>query len=197
MSAQSIFEILGVELPTGSVRDAALIVIDAQEEYRSGRLKLSELEPALDSIASLIAHWRAQNGTLIHIQHHGQGLFDPEGPYAAIMNEVAPHEGEPVLTKNEPNAFGGTNLRDLIDQAGLKHVVLAGFMTHVCVSTTARSANEQGLHVTIAGDAVTTRDLPATADHDTIPAPELHCAELAILADAFAKIVTTDDVLKA
>ena len=111
--------------------------------------------------------------------------------------EVAPRDGELVLTKNVPNAFGGTNLRDLIDQAGLKHVVLAGFMTHVCVSTTARSANEQGLQVTIAGDAVTTRDLPATVDHAAIPAAELHRAELAILADAFAKVVNTEDALKA
>ena len=197
MSAKSIFEILGVELPTGSARDAALIVIDAQEEYRSGRLKLSGLEPALDNVARLIAHWRVQNGTLIHIQHHGQGLFDPEGPYAKIMGEVAPRDGEPILTKNVPNAFGGTNLRDLIEQAGLKHVVLSGFMTHVCVSTTARSANEQGLQVTIAGDAVTTRDLPATTDQAAIPAAELNRAELAILADAFAKVVTTEDIIRA
>ncbi len=76
-------------------------------------------------------------------------------------------------------------------------MVLAGFMTHVCVSTTARSANEQRLQVTIAGDAVATRDLPATADHAAIPAAELHRAELAILADAFAKVVNTEDVLKA
>ncbi len=31
------------------------------------------------------------------------------------LHEVAPRDGEPVLTTNVPNAFGGTNLRDLID----------------------------------------------------------------------------------
>tara|TARA_R110000868_G_scaffold206563_1_gene455314 strand:+ start:2745 stop:3338 length:594 start_codon:yes stop_codon:yes gene_type:complete len=197
MTAQTMFEIAGARLPTGSAATAALIVIDAQEEYRSGRLKLSGLAPALDNIVRLIAHWRDQNGTVIHVQHHGKGLFDPKGPYAAIMAEVAPQGDEPVLTKAVPNAFSGTNLRELIDTAGLDHIVLAGFMTHVCISTTARAAREQGLNVSISDDATATRDLPTTADRATIPATELHRAELAMLADAFAKVVATKDVIAA
>ncbi|NIZ00123.1 cysteine hydrolase family protein [Thalassospira lucentensis] len=197
MTAKTIFDIAGAKLPTGTPEDAALIVIDAQEEYRSGSLQLVGLDAALGNIQKLLAHWRAKGGKVINIQHHAKGLFDPSTPYAAIVDEVKPGGDEPVLTKAVPNSFGGTNLDELLKEAGIKHVVLSGFMTHVCVSTTARFANEIGYDVSVVSDATATRDLPDATTGDVIPAAELHRAELAILSDTFAKIVTTDDVLKA
>ncbi|BDW90315.1 cysteine hydrolase family protein [Thalassospira tepidiphila] len=197
MSAQTIFDIAGAVLPTGTPKDAALIVIDAQEEYRDGKLKLSGLSPALANIQTLLAHWRDQGGTVIHVQHHAEGLFDPSGPYAAIMPEVAPRDSEAVLTKAVPSSFGGTNLEEFLTKAGLKHVVLTGFMTHVCVSTTARVADEKGLAVSVVSDATATRDLPDAVTGNTVPAPDIHNHELTMLADTFAKIVTTKDILAA
>ncbi|WP_296990541.1 cysteine hydrolase family protein [Thalassospira sp. UBA1131] len=197
MTAQTIFDIAGAVLPTGTPKDAALIVIDAQEEYRDGKLKLSGLSPALANIQTLLAHWRDQGGTVIHVQHHAEGLFDPSGPYAAIMPEVAPREGEAVLTKSVPSSFGNTNLEELLTKAGLKHVVLTGFMTHVCVSTTARVADEKGLAVSVVSDATATRDLLDAITGNTVPAADIHNHELTMLADTFAKIVTTKDILAA
>jgi len=197
MTAKTIFDIAGAVLPTGTPKDAALIVIDAQEEYRDGQLKLSGLAPALANIKTLLAHWRDQGGTVIHVQHHAEGLFDPSGPYAAIMPEVAPREGEAILTKAVPSSFGNTNLEELLTKAGLKHVVLTGFMTHVCVSTTARVADEKGLAVSVVSDATATRDLPDATTGNTVPAADIHNHELTMLADTFAKIVTTKDILAA
>lgn len=197
MTAKTIFDIAGAVLPTGTPKDAALIVIDAQEEYRDGHLKLSGLAPALANIQMLLAHWRDQGGTVIHVQHHATGLFDPNGPYAAIMPEVAPLDGEAILTKSVPSSFGGTELENRLQQGGFEHVVLAGFMTHLCVSTTARVANEKGYQVSVVSDATGTRDLPDAITGKPIPAADLHKHELAMLADAFAKIVSAKDILAA
>jgi nicotinamidase-related amidase len=197
MTAKTIFDLAGATLATGTPDDAALIVIDAQEEYRDGKLKLSGLEPALANIQKLLAYWRTQSGTVIHVQHHATGLFDPSGPYAAIMPEVAPKEGEAILTKSVPSSFGGTRLEELLVEGGFKQVVLTGFMTHVCVSTTARVADEKGYGVTVVSDATTTRDLPDAISGKTVLAADLHQHELTMLADTFAKIVTTGDVLEA
>tara|TARA_E500000318_G_scaffold73985_1_gene68646 strand:+ start:1765 stop:2358 length:594 start_codon:yes stop_codon:yes gene_type:complete len=197
MTAKTIFDIAGAVLPTGSPKDAALIVIDAQEEYRDGQLKLSGLAPALANIQTLLAHWRNQGGTVIHVQHRATGLFDPSGPYAAIMPEVAPNAGEDVVTKSVPSSFGNTNLEELLTNAGLKHVVLTGFMTHVCVSTTARAADEKGFAVTVISDATATRDLPDAITGDMVLAADIHRHELTMLADTFAKIVPTKDILAA
>ena len=197
MTAKTIFDLAGASLVTGTPDDAALIVIDAQEEYRSGKLQLSGLEPPLANIQKLLSHWRAQGGTVIHIQHHATGLFDPSGPYAAIMAEVAPKEGEAILTKSVPSSFGGTGLDELLQQGGFKQVVITGFMTHVCVSTTARVADEKGYGVTVVSDATTTRDLPDAISGKAIPAADLHRHELTMLGDTFAKIVSTSDILAA
>lgn len=195
MTAKTIFDIAGASLPTGSPKDAALIVIDAQEEYRDGQLKLSGLTEALANIQSILTHWRENGGTVIHVQHHAKGLFDPSGPYAAIMPEVAPHDGEAVVTKSVPSSFGNTNLDELLTKANLKHVALTGFMTHVCVSTTARVANEKGYAVTVISDATTTRDLPDAQTSKVTFASDLHRHELTMLSDTFAKIVPTKDLL--
>ncbi|MEQ8286610.1 cysteine hydrolase family protein [Thalassospira sp.] len=197
MTAKTIFDIAGAILPTGSPKDAALIIIDAQEEYRTGSLKLSGLEGALGNIEPLLAHWRKNGGTIIHVQHHAEGLFDPSGPYAAIMPEVAPTASEAVITKSVPSAFGGTKLEEFLETAKLKHVVLTGFMTHVCVSTTARVADEKGYAVSVVSDATATRDLPDALDGSVVLASDLHRSELTMLGDTFAKIVTTKDVLSA
>lgn len=197
MTAKTIFDIAGATLPTGTPDDAALIVIDAQEEYRSGQLKLVGLDAALGNIQQLLAHWRGKGGKIIHVQHHATGLFDPSTPYAAIVGEVTPAKDEAIVTKAVPSAFGKTNLDEMLKAAGIKHVVLSGFMTHVCVSTTARVADEKQYAVTVVADATATRDLPDALSGSVIPAAELHRAELTILADTFAKVVTTQDVLEA
>ncbi|HCW67727.1 MAG TPA: isochorismatase [Thalassospira lucentensis] len=197
MTAKTIFDIAGASLPTGTPKDAALIVIDAQEEYRSGQLKLVGLEDALGNIGRLLSHWRENGGTVIHVQHQAEGLFDPSGPYAAIIGDVAPTKDEAIVTKSVPSSFGNTNLDELLTEAGIKHVVLAGFMTHVCVSTTARVADEKGFPVTVVSDATATRDLPDTITGDTVLAADLHHHELTMLADTFAKMVSTKDILDA
>jgi len=63
--------------------------------------------------------------------------------------------------------------------------VLAGFMTHMCVSSTARAALDLGYQTTVVADACATRDLPRPGG-GTIAAADLHAAELAALADRFA-----------
>ncbi|MES1934531.1 isochorismatase superfamily hydrolase [Salinisphaera shabanensis T35B1] len=200
MSAQTMLEIAGANPPVGTPKTAALIVIDAQEEYRDGALKLSGLAPALDNVARLIAHWREEGGTIIHFVHHGAPagpMFDPDGAHVSIMPEVAPKEDEPVIVKHVPNAFGGTDLQDRLQTQGIEQLVLAGFMSHVCISTTARAGHELGYAVTIAEDAVTTRDLPGTDGNGAIVAAKLHRAEMAMLSDIFAHVTRTDAIVAA
>lgn len=61
-------------------------------------------------------------------------------------------------------------------------------MAHVCVSTTARQANEKGYDVLIAEDAVGDRDIPGVAAEDLV---KLSMAEL---ADAFGTVVSSQSI---
>jgi ureidoacrylate peracid hydrolase len=67
---------------------------------------------------------------------------------------MAPADGETVLEgKRALSAFTNTQLGELLAKNSIKNLVLAGFLTNVCLEATARSAYDLGYHVTIASDA--------------------------------------------
>ena len=92
-------------------------------------------------------------------------------------------------------SFTGTDLAAALRATGRKHVIIVGFMTHMCVSTTARATLDQGFPCTLVANGCATRDLPDGMG-GVIPAQTVHTVELAALADRFAEVVCdTDDIL--
>lgn len=170
---------------------SALVVIDAQLEYVTGRLPLAGVGPALAEIARLLDLARRHKMPVFHILHHGRGLFDPTGPYAEPAPEARPREGETRVIKSLPNAFAGTELDRLLKASGRKELILSGFMTHMCVSATARAALDLGYRTSILAGATATRDLPDPVSGERIEAAHVQRASLAALADRFAIVVPT------
>ncbi len=181
----------------GPMNDAVLIVIDAQMEYtEQGALMLPGLQPALDNITALLLKGRKDGAEIVHIAHEGSEgrAFDP-AKGGQIIAQVAPVEGETVITKGLPNAFAHTELQNHLAGIGRPHLIICGFMTHMCVSSTARAALDLGYETTVVSDATATRTLPATVAGEAVPAEALHAASLAALADRFSAINTTAQVL--
>jgi nicotinamidase-related amidase len=190
--AKTLLEMAGADLAPPKLSDAVLIIIDAQNEYVDGKLPLPGVKPALANIARLLAKARADGGRIVHVQHRGRagGAFDPATRAFAIADEAAPRVGETIVEKPLPNAFAGTTLNETLASMGVKRLVLVGFMTHMCVSSTARAALDLGYQTTVAADACATRDLPSGTGGD-ISAADLHRAELAALADRFSIVCDT------
>ncbi|MCK3776149.1 cysteine hydrolase [Ensifer sesbaniae] len=184
----TLFTLAGVTLTPPPLGDATLILIDYQNEYLAGPLRLVEPEAAIEKARQLLVAARAAGARIIHVAHRGAagGVFDRAQHRGAIVDALAPLPDETVVEKPRPNAFSGTDLSEIVGPAGTP-VVIAGFMTHNCVSSTARAAKDLGYGITIAADACTTRDLPSPAG--TIPARALHDAELAGLADHHGAVV--------
>ena len=107
--------------------------------------------PALDEAAALLERARVGRYPVIHIQHDdGPGsLYDIGGESGAIVDRVAPRDGEPVVVKNYPNSFVQTDLDERLKAVGASNLVLAGFMTHMCVNSTARGAFNLGYAPTV------------------------------------------------
>jgi nicotinamidase-related amidase len=170
---------------------SAVIVIDAQEEYRTGRLPLAGIDHAIATIAELLAVARQHKAPVFHVLQQGRpgGLFDPETSFAKAIAAIAAKDGEQIVVKSLPNAFAKTSLDELIRATGRTELIIAGFMTHMCVSATTRAALDAGYRSTIVADAAATRDLPDPVQGGTIPAAELHRNALAALADRFAIVV--------
>jgi len=162
----------GLPATPARLSESALVIVDAQNAYRSGVMQLAGVEPALDECARLLARARALKIPVVHIQHDaGPGSpYDPHAESGAIADKVAPLAGETVVVKHYPNAFVGTELDAHLKAAGVRNLVVAGFMTHMCINSTAHGAFNLGYGV-------------------VVEAPALQAAALAALADLFAVVV--------
>ena len=168
---------------------SALLMIDLQNTYREGLMRLEGVEPAIREAKALLERARAAGIPIIHVRHDaGAGSpYDVSAPIGQISDEVGPQGSEAVVTKNFPSAFVGTDLQAQLEKAGVKNVIVAGFMTHMCVNSTARSAFSLGLSPTVVAAATATRDLPGP-DGGLVPAAALQAASLAALGDLFAVV---------
>lgn len=189
-------EVAGLGQEPGALRQSALVMIDCQNTYRTGVMQLAGVEPALDEAARLLARARALAIPIIHIQHDaGPGSpYDVRAELGAIADKVAPRGGEPVIVKNFPNSFVQTELHERLQKLGVSSVVLAGFMTHICVNSTARGAFNLGYRPTVVAAATATRALP-TARGGVVSAAALQEASLATIGDLFGVIVAGVDEL--
>lgn len=195
MSAvQSFRSIVGAQPTPASVTDSTLIIIDAQNEYGEGKLKVSGSEESRKVIKSLLDKYRKGDGrNIVHVVHEtpqGAPVFTPSTRLAEEFDELKPRDNEKVVTKHFPSSFAQTDLDEYLTSLGDrgKKIVLVGYMAHVCVSTTTRAGAERGYSVVIPRDAIGDRDIPG-ADADTLVK-----VVLAELADAFATVVDAADI---
>jgi len=188
----------GLSPDPAPLAESTLVIIDAQQEYgASGLLPLEGLEAALAQTALLLERARLLACPVIHVVHDGSagGAFDP-AVGGRVRTEVEPRASEVIVRKGLPNAFAGT---DLLEHLGTSEIrpplVIAGFMTHMCVSSTARAALDLGFDTTVVADATATRSLPGSDGSSVIAADVVHRSALAALADRFSVVTTTPALL--
>ncbi len=177
---------------------SALVLIDCQNTYREGVMQLEGVEPALKECAKLLQRARDAGATVIHIQHDaGPGTpYDVRAPIGAIADLVAPAPGETVIVKAYPSSFEQTNLDTELKKRGISDLVIAGFMTHVCVNSTARAAFNRGYRTTVVGNATATRAL-ANPVGGIVTAEAMHNGALTALSDIFAIVVPSENNIPA
>ncbi|RUO99804.1 cysteine hydrolase family protein [Hyphomicrobium sp.] len=193
-ASRTLRDITGMGETPARVGNSALVLIDCQNTYREGIMQLEGVEPALEQCRDLLLRYREAGRPVIHIQHdEGPGTpYDVRERIGAIADVVAPREGEDVVVKTYPSSFEKTNLDDLLKAHGVEDIALVGFMTHVCVSSTARAAFNHGYRPTVIGNATATRSLPNPSG-GVVSAKTLHEASLAGLNDIFAVVVSSAD----
>ncbi|MFI9102890.1 isochorismatase family protein [Streptomyces fildesensis] len=185
------------ELPL--LGESVLIMIDFQNTYRTGVMRLDDAEAAVAAGARLLAAARAAGTPVVHIVNDGgEGTpYDIRAEIGSISDEVAPIEGEKVVVKQFPNAFHGTDLEETLRDLGAGgELVIAGFMTHMCVLFTAQGAFNLGYRPTVVAEATATRPLRAP-DGTTLPSHVLQAASLTTVSDLFGTVARTVDDLKA
>lgn len=179
--------------------DTALVLIDLQNDYfPGGKMELEGAPAAAANARAALAAFRARGLPILHVRHlsvrPGATFFLPGSEGAEIHAGVAPQAGEPVIEKNFPNSFRGTDLKERLERAGVKHIVVAGMMTHMCVDASVRQASDYGFRVTLLADACATR--AQKFEHEAVSARQVQVAFLAALNGAYAKVAATQEILE-
>ena len=175
----------------------ALLIIDIQNDYfPGGAMELEGSEAAGARAAAAIRSFRDRKLPVIHVRHlsvrPGATFFLPGTRGAEIHASVQPAPGETVVEKNFPNSFRSTALEKYLQDAGVRDLVVAGMMTHMCVDASVRHAADLGYRVTLLGDPCATR--AQSYGGETVPARQVHAAFLAALNGFYAKVVTSHDL---
>jgi bifunctional isochorismate lyase/aryl carrier protein len=194
-----------LEWPWARCRDlpdlgqAALLVIDAQHAFLdpSSPIVLPDAEPCLPRIVRLLDAFACRGLFTVATRHAhaavpargGMGSwwssFLLEGTRETALAPEVAARASVIVSKQHYSAFRDTVLAERLRGQGARTVVLAGFMTHVCVDTTARDAFQLGFDVVVVHDACASRD------------PRLHQASLQCLSHAVARLGSTAEVLGA
>lgn len=183
------------QLPRGAT---ALLVIDFQNEYFSGRLPIPRGPQVLEQARRLLQWADAGQVAVFHIQHiapEGAPVFAVNGSTVQFHPGLQPRAGDTVVQKRSVSAFVGTDLADQLRARGITTVVICGLMTHACVAGAARDAAPLGFEVVVASDAVATRAI-TRSNGESVDADSLHRAALAEIEDVFGDVLPTAHVVQ-
>ena len=129
---------------------------------------------------------QTRNGCERSLSHCKPGFNDlllpgDDGP-SQIVEELAPRSDEIVIEKITDSALTGSNLRLMMSNMGIRHVICAGIFTDQCVSSTVRSLADESFDVVVVEDACA-----AATD-------ALHCHELEVINMIYCQVAWRSDV---
>lgn len=166
----------------------ALLIIDVQEFYfPGGRMQLENPEVAGMNAGLLLDLFRRNELPVYHVRHN----FEPGGN---IHPYVKPLPGESVFSKDQVNAFVGTDLLKTLQKDSIERLVICGMQTHMCVEAAVRAAHDLGFTCLLASDACATRTLQY--EEHIVPADNVHFATLNTLQGTYAKVASTEEIIR-
>jgi nicotinamidase-related amidase len=173
----------------------ALLVIDVQNEYFTGKLPVTYPEGSLDNIIRAINAAQLKDIPVIAVQHtapqEASATFRKGTEEWKLHPSIAEKSFAHIVEKNLPGSFTGTDLEAWLRERDIDTLAISGYMTQMCCDTTARQAVHLGFSVEFLSDATGTLQISNYAG--AVTAEELHRAILVTQAMRFSKVMTTED----
>jgi nicotinamidase-related amidase len=184
-----------------SLPRSVLLVIDVQDSFKADSVAwATRNNSAFESnVTKLIEAYRTAALPIVFVLHQNlkpESHFNPKSPFYRFMDFVGPRQGEVVLQKTTISAFASTDLARRLTQWEIKNLRVTGIQTEQCCETTTRDASDRGYEVDFVTDATLTFTIPHWAGGPELPADEVVRRTEYALADRFANIVSTKEVLE-
>jgi nicotinamidase-related amidase len=178
----------------------ALLVIDVQNEYFTGNLRV-EYPPVDTSLPNIVRAMDAAQATdipVIVVQHEfpeGFPVFAKGSPGWQLHPTVAERKADHRISKFMASVFDGTDLRQWLSDNAIDTLTIVGYMTHNCDAATIYQASHDGLKVEVLSDA--TGALPYENAAGRASAEEIHRVFCTVFHSNFAAVTTTDEWITA
>lgn len=176
----------------------ALLVIDVQNEYFTGKLPVSYPPGSFENILKVMDEATKRGIPVIVIQHTTKAPDSPtfrKGSHEWELHpQVASRPHDLYIEKHLPGSFTGTNLESWLRERGIDTLVISGYMTQMCCDTTARQAFHVGFSVEFLSDATGTLSIANAAG--SVKDEELHRAILVTQQARFSKVMKTEEWLE-
>ena len=173
----------------------ALLVIDVQNEYFSGKLPVSYPPRSLENILRVIDAATENHILVVVIRHAAKSEASPvflKGNLEWELHpEVEKRHRDVLIEKNWPDSFFETTLEQYLKTNNIDLLTVCGYMTQMCCDTTARRAFHLGYAVEFLSDATGTLSFKNEAG--VVTDEELHRAILVTQASRFSKVMKTDE----
>jgi nicotinamidase-related amidase len=185
-------------------RTAALLIVDMNRAFvgPGAALEVPRAVEILPRIRRLLETCRELGVPVVHVSHAFRrdgrdrglmydcwpvlqtGVLEEGAAGAEIHPELAPIEGESVITKHRYNAWFGTDLDIVVRNLGVDTLIICGTTTDRCTGLTAYEAFMRDLKVVFPSDANATFQ------------EQVHEAMLTSLDMGAAMVLPTDEVLE-
>jgi nicotinamidase-related amidase len=178
----------------------ALIVIDVQNEYVSGNLRIEypDVQQSLSNICKAMDAAHAASIPVVVVQHvapEGAPIFARGSRQAELHPLVAGRHRDHLVEKNVASALTGTGLSQWLRDRGVDTLSVVGYMTHNCDDSTVRQAKHEGWKVELLHDAAGA--VPYANVLGAATAEEIHRVFTVVMHTGFAAVVSTSEWLRA
>ncbi|MEO4047807.1 cysteine hydrolase family protein [Pseudomonas sp. CAU 1711] len=178
----------------------ALIVIDVQNEYVTGNLRIEHppIEQSLANIGRAMDAASAASIPVIVVQHlapQGSPIFASGGTGAELHPLVAERPRDHLIQKRMASAFAGTDLGAYLRDNGIDTLTVIGYMTQHCDDSTVRQAHHEGWRVELLHDATGAPSYRNAMGAAT--AEEIHRVFSVVMHTGFAAVLSTEEWLGA
>ena len=178
----------------------ALLIIDVQNEYFAGNLRIEypDVDLSLSNICKAMDAARASGISVVVVQHvspetspiAGRGSMGAE-----LHPSIVERYRDVLIEKNKTSALNGTVLGAWLRERDIDTLTVVGYMTHNCVTATTLQAAQEGWRVELLHDAC--GSVSYTNAIGSATAEEIHRAYTVVLHTGFAAVATTGEWLSA
>jgi nicotinamidase-related amidase len=178
----------------------ALVVVDVQNEYVTGglRIEFPDVETSLANIGRAMDAAREAGIPIVVVQtttSPGMPIFARGTPGWELHEVVRSRRWDHYVDKSLPSALAETGLGRWIVDHGIDTLAVAGYMTHNCDDSTIKQAVHAGLAVEFLHDAAGAVSYQNRAGRAS--AEEIHRAFSVVLQSRFAAVLSTREWIDA